>query len=211
MRELLRKRYHDEKLKQTDAQTSEGNEGPVAYGSRMLSNLARGRHRSLDKPSTTQFEDAIDEDAQEADVIDLIDAEDDEEEAEADQERLLQGEEVDRDYDSDENSDNSSEYEIDTEALEEINKMVSGADHAAYTIYYPINYRPVTLLHIMSKVMETAMNTQLLKYLANNNIIHDRQYDFRKHRSTADLLAYVTHMWNRAIENHGESRVVASG
>nr|CAI5838384.1 unnamed protein product [Callosobruchus analis] len=61
----------------------------------------------------------------------------------------------------------------------------------------------------MSKVMEIGINTQLLKYLDNNNIIHDRQYGFRKHRSTGDLLAYVTNMWNRAAENHGESLVVA--
>nr|CAI5862375.1 unnamed protein product [Callosobruchus analis] len=73
----------------------------------------------------------------------------------------------------------------------------------------PTNYRPVALLSIMSKVMEAVINTQLLKYLDNNNILHDRQYGFRKHRSTGDLLAYVTHMWNRAIENHGASRVVA--
>nr|CAI5850229.1 unnamed protein product [Callosobruchus analis] len=51
--------------------------------------------------------------------------------------------------------------------------------------------------------------TQLLKYLDNNSIIHDRQYGFRKHRSACDLLAYVTHVWNRAIENHGKSRVIA--
>ncbi|VEN39160.1 unnamed protein product [Callosobruchus maculatus] len=70
------------------------------------------------------------------------------------------------------------------------------------------NYRPVALLSIMSKVMETVINTQLLKYLDNNNIINDRQYGFRKHRSTGDLLAYVTHLWNGAIDNHGESRVV---
>nr|CAI5832401.1 unnamed protein product [Callosobruchus analis] len=44
-------------------------------------------------------------------------------------------------------------------------------------------------------------------YLDNN--IHDRQYGFRKHRSTGDLLAYVTRGLNRAIENHGESHVVA--
>nr|CAH7759259.1 unnamed protein product [Callosobruchus chinensis] len=127
MRELLRKRYQEKRLKQTDAQTSEGDEGSVAHGSRMLSNLARGRHMSMDEPDTSQVEDAIDEDAQETDIIDLIDAEDDEEDAEVEQEKLMQGEEGDRDYDSDENSENSSEYEIDTEALEEINKMVSGA------------------------------------------------------------------------------------
>ncbi|VEN45444.1 unnamed protein product [Callosobruchus maculatus] len=69
--------------------------------------------------------------------------------------------------------------------------------------------RPVALLSIMSKVMDTVINIQLLKYLDNNNIINNRQYGFRKHRSTGDLLAYVTHLWNRAIDNHGESCVVA--
>nr|CAI5827840.1 unnamed protein product [Callosobruchus analis] len=73
----------------------------------------------------------------------------------------------------------------------------------------PNNYRPVTLLNIMSKVMETVINTQLLNYLDNKNIIYDRHYGFRKHTSTGDLLAYVTHMSNTATENHGESRVVA--
>nr|CAI5834405.1 unnamed protein product [Callosobruchus analis] len=39
----------------------------------------------------------------------------------------------------------------------------------------PTNYRHVTLVNVMSKVMETVSNTQVLKYLDNNNIIHDRQ------------------------------------
>ncbi|VEN44283.1 unnamed protein product [Callosobruchus maculatus] len=41
----------------------------------------------------------------------------------------------------------------------------------------------------MSKIMETVINIQLLKYLDNKKIINDRQYGF-------------------PIENHGESRVV---
>ncbi|VEN56119.1 unnamed protein product [Callosobruchus maculatus] len=41
------------------------------------------------------------------------------------------------------------------------------------------------------------------------NYSRSTKVGFRKHRSTGDLLAYVTHLWNRAIENHGESRVVA--
>nr|CAI5839182.1 unnamed protein product [Callosobruchus analis] len=57
----------------------------------------------------------------------------------------------------------------------------------------PTNYRPVPLLSIMSKVMKTVINTQLLKHIDNNNI-YNRQYGFRKHRSTGDLLAYVTHI-----------------
>ncbi|VEN49973.1 unnamed protein product [Callosobruchus maculatus] len=47
-------------------------------------------------------------------------------------------------------------------------------------------------------------SSKLLKYLGNKNIINDRRYGFRRLRPT--VLAYVTHF---AIENHGESRVVA--
>ena len=73
----------------------------------------------------------------------------------------------------------------------------------------PNNYRPVALLSVISKVMEKAINQHLLKYLEAHNIINDRQYGFRKQRSTGDLLTYVTHLWNNAIEQHGESRAVA--
>lgn len=73
----------------------------------------------------------------------------------------------------------------------------------------PSNYRPIALVPIISKVMEKLINEQLLKYLESSNIISDRQYGFRKHRSTGDLLAYVTHLWTRAIESYGESRAVA--
>ena len=73
----------------------------------------------------------------------------------------------------------------------------------------PNNYRPVALLSVISKVMEKAVNKHLLKYLEGFNIISDHQYGFRKSRSTGDLLAYVTHLWNNAIEHFGESRAVA--
>ena len=45
--------------------------------------------------------------------------------------------------------------------------------------------------------------------MEKHKLIHDRQYGFRQQRSTADLLAFVGHHWNRSLEFHGESQVVA--
>ena len=73
----------------------------------------------------------------------------------------------------------------------------------------PNNYRPIALLSVISKVMEKYINIHILKYLESHNIIHDRQYGFRTRRSTADLLTYVTHLWNQSLERHGESLIVA--
>lgn len=73
----------------------------------------------------------------------------------------------------------------------------------------PNNYRPVSLLSIVSKVMEKYLNVEILKYLELNKLIHDRQYGFRNRRSTADLLSFVTHTWNKSLEFHGECQIVA--
>ena len=73
----------------------------------------------------------------------------------------------------------------------------------------PNNYRPIALLSVISKVMEKAINIELIKYLESSGIINDRQYGFRHRRSTGDLLAYVTHLWQSSIEKHGESLAVA--
>ena len=57
--------------------------------------------------------------------------------------------------------------------------------------------------------MEVSINTQLLKHLEQHKLIHDRQYGFRHKRSTADLLSFVTNSWNKSLELHGESQIVA--
>nr|CAH7734840.1 unnamed protein product [Callosobruchus chinensis] len=48
-----------------------------------------------------------------------------------------------------------------------------------------------------------------MKYLELHQLINDRQYEFRHQRSTGDLLAYVTHVWNKLIHSFGEAHVVA--
>ena len=57
--------------------------------------------------------------------------------------------------------------------------------------------------------METVIAKQLLSHLEHHELLSDHQYGFRRHRSTGDLLAYVSHVWSSAIDNHGESHMVA--
>ena len=50
------------------------------------------------------------------------------------------------------------------------------------------NYRPVSILSIVSKILERAVYTQLESYLVTNNIIYDHQSGFRKSYSTDSCL-----------------------
>ena len=46
------------------------------------------------------------------------------------------------------------------------------------------NYRPVSLLPVMSKIFEKVVHTQLYDYLTNNNLFYAGQYGFRHEHST---------------------------
>ena len=73
----------------------------------------------------------------------------------------------------------------------------------------PANYRPISVTSILCKTMERVLNNRLLAYLEANDLISDRQYGFRRNRSTGDLLAYATHIWSETIEKHGEALAVS--
>ena len=55
----------------------------------------------------------------------------------------------------------------------------------------PTEYRPISLLSIISKVMETVVNQQLQNHLLNNKLTSSRQSGFKPHHSTADLLTIL--------------------
>ena len=69
----------------------------------------------------------------------------------------------------------------------------------------PQNYRPIAIVSLLSKIMESSINLQIVEYLEKNKILSDNQYGFRRCRSTGDLLTYVTHVWTNTIEKYGES------
>ncbi len=71
------------------------------------------------------------------------------------------------------------------------------------------NYRPISITSVISKVFEDLINKIILKHLEVHSLLSDSQYGFRKSRSTADLLAFITHKWTNSFEAFGESRAVA--
>ena len=55
-----------------------------------------------------------------------------------------------------------------------------------------VNYRPISLLSNLSKIIERVMYNRLESYLENNNIIYDHQFGFRKSFSTEHALMSIT-------------------
>ena len=72
----------------------------------------------------------------------------------------------------------------------------------------PNNYRPVSLLSIISKVMEALINKALWKYINKHRLISDKQFGFRAGHSTADALTYVTQTLHDARDKTHESRLI---
>lgn len=59
------------------------------------------------------------------------------------------------------------------------------------------NYRPISLLPTLAKVLEKLINIRLVKYLEANNLLSHNQYGFRGRRSTSDAIdTVVTHLVN---------------
>ena len=48
----------------------------------------------------------------------------------------------------------------------------------------PENYRPISVLPVLSKVFEKAVHYQFLQFLETNKLLSDSQFGFRKYRST---------------------------
>ena len=46
------------------------------------------------------------------------------------------------------------------------------------------NYRPISVLPVISKIFENVMHTQLIEYFTDNNLLSSQQYGFRSNRST---------------------------
>ena len=70
-------------------------------------------------------------------------------------------------------------------------------------------YQPVSLLSVMSKVMVTIINKQLMNNLDRHELLTTRQYGFRKGLGTADLLTALHHEWATTISRGGLVRVLA--
>ena len=55
----------------------------------------------------------------------------------------------------------------------------------------PKNFRPISLLPIVSKMFEKVIHEQTIEYLTDNNILCKYQSGFRKNHSTDTSLSYL--------------------
>ncbi len=75
--------------------------------------------------------------------------------------------------------------------------------------FNPSSYRPIALLSCLSKTFEGILNIKVLKHLSSSNLISNRQYRFRRGRSTGDFLAFLTDSWSSFPSCFGETFAVA--
>ena len=72
----------------------------------------------------------------------------------------------------------------------------------------PKNYRPVSLLSILSKVTERCIFIQMTTYLEENNLLHPSSHGFRSKHSTVSALIEMFDNWIEAFENNEVSAVI---
>ena len=70
------------------------------------------------------------------------------------------------------------------------------------------NYRPISILCCISKVMEKVVHLQLHEYLFSNSIIYSRQSAYSHDDSTALQLAALVHQISENLDNGQETRTV---
>ena len=65
------------------------------------------------------------------------------------------------------------------------------------------NYRPISILPILSKVFEKACYNQIYSYLEKNNILSTQQFGFRKQKSTTQaILDQLEYIYQNLDSNH---------
>ena len=62
------------------------------------------------------------------------------------------------------------------------------------------NYRPISIVLILAKVLESIVHDQVYEYLESNNILNEEQAGFRPNRSTQDILLRTIDDWKTALE-----------
>lgn len=55
-----------------------------------------------------------------------------------------------------------------------------------------INYRPISLLPVISKILEKIVNKRVVKFLTKHKVFYEGQYGFRTNRSTTDAILDFT-------------------
>ena len=70
------------------------------------------------------------------------------------------------------------------------------------------NYRPVSLLPVVSRILEHFVKTQLTKFLHDHSLLPPSQFAYRKSHSTEDALVLATNRWLLAKSERKHTGVI---
>lgn len=64
----------------------------------------------------------------------------------------------------------------------------------------PSNYRPISLLSTISKILEKLVNKRLVSFLEKNNLISEQQFGFRAKKSAEDAVLKLTNLITDSLD-----------
>ena len=70
------------------------------------------------------------------------------------------------------------------------------------------NYRPISLLSLVSKVLERIIHNRLSDYLSRNNLLSNQQFGFRSGFSSQEALLTVTNDWHNLLASNRQATAV---
>ena len=64
------------------------------------------------------------------------------------------------------------------------------------------NYRPISLLSVSGKIMESAVASSIISHISDNSLSNPHQWAYKKDHCTELLLSKTTEDWKRALDNN---------
>ena len=62
------------------------------------------------------------------------------------------------------------------------------------------NYRPISLLTVPSKIIESCVSESIVRHVFQNNLVTDKQWAYREGHSTELLLVHLSEIGTTAID-----------
>ena len=79
----------------------------------------------------------------------------------------------------------------------------SPASHPSSDESLALNYRPISLLSLCSKLPERLVHNNLIKHVIYHKLLSDFQFGFHQMSSTQDAILSASHDWHKTLEEHG--------
>ena len=83
---------------------------------------------------------------------------------------------------------------------DKLKKAMAYPIHKGNSKHQCSNYRPIFILPILSKIFEKLMYSRLIKFIDKHKILHKKQFDFQKGKSTQHAIVDLYSNIIKAIE-----------